>query len=290
MVNVEAVADDIVDHLRHTVTPELHRVASRSGLGIPLAPVKANNFFIGDPMRYRGYTAPVCFVAIPRTNRPGEAGAKTYNDVRYQEHPALIMWVLEGNDEELLTRACYRYAEMADACLHDQDITRNTSLTRSTKLFVTGINYGPVYMRGKERIFRKDVTIELLVKHWDLIAPMALRDWEPERQPILETVLDVVDQSSTTAPWGYVSPVAGNYVIYVYFRVSTSATDISISAQWSDSAGGQSAPITTGTHLVGSYNAMPLYIDVAAGTPIAVFASASVPGQLTTSVTITKFA
>lgn len=167
MINIEAVVDDLIRHLRQNFRLQLEQVAATWGLGIPLAPVRPESYLVGDPTRYRGYQAPACFIKVPQTRRGFRA--QNFFD---QEHPMTVIYEIEGQSEEQLTRAAWRMGEAADACLHDQDLTPASATGRSMKIFVTGIKYD-VTRASAGNVFRKRIALDLLVKHWDQMTPMA---------------------------------------------------------------------------------------------------------------------
>lgn len=292
MLNTEAIAGDILRHLRANFRAQLVDVFARVGAGTALGSVRPESYFIGDPSRFRVYQAPSCFLAIPRTNRPGEAGAG-HAPQRYQEHPALAIWVLEAPGEEELTRLGWRVAEAADACLHDQDVTPGSPEARSTKCFVTGVDYGSTLTReSHQRVFRKGVTLEVLVKHWDLQTPMAPGTPTVAAHDSCPNVMadvsefEVTQASTPTAIVELTGQAAGNYVLSLYFRVATGPTSVAITCTWTDQAGPQSMTLTDGTRQVGSYPVMPLYLNLAEGATLLVEATAADASRLFVSLTV----
>jgi len=89
-------------------------------------------------------------------------------------HAVLLDFLLEGAEEESLTRACWRVADAAYGALHDQDVTAVSGVTtRGAIVQVMAIGYGPMIARAPEgRPFRKDVFLSLDINHKDQLTPI----------------------------------------------------------------------------------------------------------------------
>jgi hypothetical protein len=94
---------------------------------------------------------------------------------------------------------------------------------------------------------------------------------------------------STLVATAIVSPTpdsAGNFQVNTYYRVTTAATDVTVTVSWNDAAGLQTLALLPLTNQpVGSYTLPPVFVnnasgqiivEVTAGTINQVFASASV--------------
>jgi hypothetical protein len=173
-LHVEQVVDDVLSHLRTNYATELATVTSETGPVPRVSTPRPQDYYIGEPSRFQSYRAPSLFLITNRSGRPGEGQGREWNSVRYQEHSFLIDIVVEDTDEQRLTRMCWRHAQAVDSVLHDQEVTPKTVSDRTVKVFVVGIDYGVMFTRQatNQRVFRKDIIVELLIKHWDLMTPM----------------------------------------------------------------------------------------------------------------------
>jgi hypothetical protein len=85
----------------------------------------------------------------------------------------------------------------------------------------------------------------------------------------------------------YTPSAAGNFVVYLYFRVVTGTTNVTISVTYADGTGAQTnTMLNAQASVVGSYSLVPLFINAAAGTPINVNVTASVANQVYASASI----
>ncbi len=179
-LHIEYIINDLQTYLQAKLPAQLV-LASVDNL-IGQLPVPRNeDYFIGEPSRYQAYQAPAVFLISEHTKRPAitENG---WNQIQKQDHTVNIDVVIENRTEEFLTRGCWRYAEAFDAVLDGADITGAPTLTTppgaardwSAEVFVTNIDYGVLFTREhrEQRIFRKDILIDLLIKHWDQRTPM----------------------------------------------------------------------------------------------------------------------
>lgn len=179
-LHIEYLVDDIQTYLQAKLPAQLLTAAIDNRVGQLPVP-NPQNYFIGEPNRYRAYQAPAVFLITERTKRPGvtESG---WNFTQKQEHTMVVDVLVENRSEELLTRECWRMAVAFDAVLDSADLSiaptltspPGTARTWGTETFVTDIDYGVLFTRGKaeQRTFRKDILIELLIKHWDQRTPM----------------------------------------------------------------------------------------------------------------------
>lgn len=174
---IEQILDDVVRHLQATLKIELDRVMGESvgGGQYPLVAPRNESYFIHEPDEFKAYIVPAVFVMPASTTRPGEGLGDEYNQLIYQEHGVTLLALIEEIDAERMQRVSLRYAKALDNCLHDQEMS--TEPTRSTKAFVTGIDYGVMWnsINSDQRTFRKDISVEMLVKHWDrfIMAPQS---------------------------------------------------------------------------------------------------------------------
>lgn len=177
-LHIEENLDDLARYMQDRFGSALADVMAKRGTAIQLPAPQPQNYFIGEPSRYRAYNAPAVFLVAESTARPTPGGADEGQAFQKQEHTVMVALLIEEQDEERLSRACYRYAEAADSILEDVDISgANASDPRdwSTKCFITDIDYGVMFTaeQGGQRTFRKDVVLNLLIKHWDLLTPRA---------------------------------------------------------------------------------------------------------------------
>lgn len=79
----------------------------------------------------------------------------------------------------------------------------------------------------------------------------------------------------------------GNFVVYIYYRVTVAPTDVTIEIDWTDNTGAQTLNILpTTTKPIGSYSVAAVYIQVASSNPISVTFTAGTANQLYVSSTI----
>ena len=175
MLNIETLIDDLIDFMRAGYPTALQQVlddlpAAKKHLKIGVTPPPAENYFFGEPSRFRRYRAPSVFLAPSSSRHPGEGGGSTFNTVDMLEHRILCVVLVEGISEEALTRACFRHAEAVDRMLRDREITPSAVTSRATKVFIPNIDYGVIWVPrdGAERPFRRDVSVELAIRHYDL--------------------------------------------------------------------------------------------------------------------------
>jgi hypothetical protein len=177
-LNIEAIVDDLSAYLQaHLPTALTTVMNAANSVGRPsygIAVPGAASYFIGEQSRYRAYQAPALFLIVPSTVRPNEGRAGEWATMLHQEHTVLLDILMEAPGEEALTRCCYRMADAIDATVHDQDITPPTITTRATKVFVTKVDYGAMFTPkdSPQRVFRKDVWVQLLVRHDDQLTPI----------------------------------------------------------------------------------------------------------------------
>lgn len=85
----------------------------------------------------------------------------------------------------------------------------------------------------------------------------------------------------------YTPTSKGNFVVYVYFRVVTGTTNVTINVAYADGTGAQTnVMLNAQPSAVGSYSLVPLFINANSGTPIAVSVTASVANQVYASASI----
>jgi len=93
--------------------------------------------------------------------------------------------------------------------------------------------------------------------------------------------------TSATDVVSFTPSSSGNYVVYVFYRVATTTTNVTINVTWTDGAGTSTSvvvPTATST-VVGSYNTAPVYINATAAA-IKVTATAGTANNLYVSASI----
>lgn len=168
-INAEALADDLIAQLRVRMPAAIATVIAATDTATPIVAPSPQSYYLGEWSRFRPYHLPACFVIW---NRSPNA---LVGNIEKWEHQVLVDFLIEGRDEASLTHACFRMAEAAYACLHDQDLTGVTAY--SVKTFVESIEYGPMIAKQPEgRPFRKDIFLKCRILHFDqqTMAPYAL--------------------------------------------------------------------------------------------------------------------
>src|ERR1700674_1469780 len=175
-INAEALADDLIAQLRARMPSAIATVIAATDTATPIVAPSPQSYYLGEWSRFRPYHLPACFVIWNRS--PAVLmGAGAGSNIEKWEHQVLVDFLIEGRDEESLTHACFRMAEAAYACLHDQDLTPAGITSYSTKTFVESIEYGPMIAKQPEgRPFRKDIFLKCRILHFDTqtMAPFAL--------------------------------------------------------------------------------------------------------------------
>jgi len=173
----EQIAKAVIDQLQVKLPGELILVYARTDTSLPLPPPRAESYLIGRPEQYTAYQAPTLFVTVARVNRPDEGSGQESANFRKQRHDMTIMCVVEGAEEDKLTKRQWRYAEAIDAAIHDKEmvIPSPSPSNRSHKVFVTRIEYGPQFtaVKNEQRIFRSDVRVHAAIENWEQLTPMA---------------------------------------------------------------------------------------------------------------------
>lgn len=168
MLNIESVADDLISTLRQKMPAQVQAVIAVTDTRVPIVAPKASSYFLGEWSRFHPYELPAVFVVPSRSPRAIDG-----QNIDKWQHRILVHLLIEGCDEESLTRACFRMAEATYACVHDQDITRTGVSTRATKVFVESVEYGPIIARQPQaRVFQKDIFLSLSILHYDRSTPM----------------------------------------------------------------------------------------------------------------------
>lgn len=108
------------------------------------------------------------------------------------------------------------------------------------------------------------------------------------RSSVAESLLSSTSPTNVTT---YTPSVGGNFVIYVYFRVVTAATNVAIEIDYTDAGGAQVLQVLpSALEQVGSYAPpAPVYISAVAGQPITVKVTAGTANQVYASATIIDF-
>lgn len=242
-LHVEQVVLAIRDHLKAALGGQIARVISELDHKVQLPAPRSEDYFIGEPSRYRAYRAPAIFVLAEATDRPTEATPECFASVLYQEHAILISAVVEAVGQDHLQRACWRMADAIDACLHDQDLI--TASDHSIKIFNTQILADGLFMATHrvEQQFRRDVGVRLLVKHWDLFTPLAIASAFGGA-----VLVSLADRSVAPGTEAIINVPAqgGLYVLYSQ-RFRGSPVNASLMVTWHDRIGPQSATLVDGS-------------------------------------------
>jgi hypothetical protein len=85
----------------------------------------------------------------------------------------------------------------------------------------------------------------------------------------------------------YTPATKGNFIVYVYFRVVSGTTNVTISVTYADGTGAQTNTLLNAQpSAVGSYSLVPLFINATSAAPINVSVTASVANQVYASASI----
>ena len=173
-LHVEQVAGYIKDFAQLNFPFALGNLYLEHDAEIQLVPPQPDSYFLGEPDRYRPFACPALFVNPARTKRPQN---HTFNSVLYQEHAIELVLLVEDVGEDTLTRACLRYAQALDALLNEFTLEPGVITDYSCLCHVTDIDYGVTYTKTQldMRVFRRDVTLGVLVQHWDQFTQVPLQ-------------------------------------------------------------------------------------------------------------------
>ena len=168
-VRVEEVANDVITYVRARFATQLASVATAATTaGLPAYPLpypRNESYLIGEPSRYRVYQAPAVLVVPLRSDRTKDPTPQAEGITDFQVVSMLLVLLIEGRNEEELTRICMRYAQAASESVHNADV--GTSANYTAVVYVNGIDYGVTFTRDQagQRVFRKDATLELRIHY-----------------------------------------------------------------------------------------------------------------------------
>lgn len=169
-LHIEHVIDDLKTYLQANLKASLDTVLAEHSSTLPLRVPRPEDYFIGEQNRYRAYTAPAIFLATPATIRPNEGQADQWSTTLKQEHRILIDVLVETTTgEEALTRMCWRMAQAIDSCFHLREFVPANTTNRSYMAYIPKIDYGQMFVSQDQRVFRKDIWLEVIVRHFDLL-------------------------------------------------------------------------------------------------------------------------
>jgi hypothetical protein len=96
-----------------------------------------------------------------------------------------------------------------------------------------------------------------------------------------------ITSTSAQTVVSYTPTSKGNFLIYVYFRVVNSATNVTIQVTYNDGSGSQiNTILPTSSQSVNSYSLLPLFINATNGSPINVNVTAGTANQVYVSSVI----
>lgn len=97
--------------------------------------------------------------------------------------------------------------------------------------------------------------------------------------------------TSLTNVVSYTPLANGDFIIYLYHRVITGDTDLTVDITWEDGTGAQTySIIPTSTQIIGSYSSIPLYVTANTSAPITVTATAATANRIYVSSSIMSLA
>lgn len=166
-VQVEDVAEDVLVYMQARFPTQLAAVATAvAAKGYPNYPLpypRKESYLIGEPSRYRVYQAPAVLVSPMRADRTKDPTRDAEAVTDFQVISMLVILLIEGRDENELSRVCMRYARAASESVHNADV--GTTAAYTATVYVNGIDYGVTFTRDQsgQRVFRKDATLELRI-------------------------------------------------------------------------------------------------------------------------------
>src|SRR5512139_2207074 len=112
-LSIESLVDDLIAYLRANYPAALTVVQTGRDQRIPV--IAPRRWIAAEWNAYKPYELPAAFVTAARSRNQLQAGAPPQLHDSFQ-HALYLALLIEGTDEEVLTRSCYRYAEAAYAC------------------------------------------------------------------------------------------------------------------------------------------------------------------------------
>lgn len=92
---------------------------------------------------------------------------------------------------------------------------------------------------------------------------------------------------SATTVASFTPTANGNFVVYVYFRVKTAATNVTVTVTYNDVGGAvTNTLLPTQSEAIGSWSLVPLFINAVSGTPIVVSVTAGTASQVYASASV----
>ena len=161
-VHVEEVADDLILYMRQHFRDQLAAVVSETDARIPVGMPTA--YYLGEYSRHTVYKLPVVFVVIATSEEGGKGNVSQWT------HSCQVVFIMEGVEEQQLTRGAYRVGAAMWNTLHDRDITRAGVTARTATAKCRRLTYGPLL--GKDRIFSKEIFLSITLSHTDLLTPI----------------------------------------------------------------------------------------------------------------------
>jgi hypothetical protein len=95
--------------------------------------------------------------------------------------------------------------------------------------------------------------------------------------------------TSSTNVINYTPASNGNYLVFIYYRITNATTTISLTATWTDNSGSQTYTfLSTESQIVQSYAVLPLMVNANTGGNIIVAAQAGTANNIYISATVVK--
>lgn len=295
-LHIEQVCAYVKDFARTNYPLALANLCLEQDAQLNVTAPAPDSYFLGEPNRYTPLQPPALFVNPARTRRFDVNTQHSFDTVLYQEHALELIVLVEDVGEEQLTRVCMRHAQAVDALINEFELEPGVITQHKAVAHVTDIDYGVTYTRTRDniRMFSKDITLAVLVQHWDQYAQLPLQTQNGtnivsttgQRGGILVNASE--STLSTTSPTIVLTntpSAAGNFGLYLYVRVTISAT-LTMTVAWTDASGAQSLLVVNGAQSVGSYLVSPLYFSAIASSTITVTATAGLANAVTVSASL----
>ncbi len=157
----EDAVNTIQTHLRNTFNMHLTKVwnqfspqAGADRVNLPLLDV--DRFYVSEAIE--PLKVPSAFIILDSSEHD-----LTAQNVALQRHRILVAFLVEAMEITQLVRTVWRYADAAFLSLHDAAVG-------NIKILVRRVSYSPIVApEGGNRQFRKDVTLELEVLHYEAL-------------------------------------------------------------------------------------------------------------------------
>jgi hypothetical protein len=111
--------------------------------------------------------------------------------------------------------------------------------------------------------------------------------WNPVTASGTDAIEVYLTSTTATTVASFTPTANGNFVVYVYFRVKTAATNVTVTVTYNDVGGAvTNTLLPTQSEAIGSWSLVPLFINAVSGTAIVVSVTAGTVNQVYASSSV----